>query len=152
MTISPGLSQSSTPFIACRRQDIPHTPLVAWPRRPRPRSRGNRISTRYRTDPKDLGRSNDPSLKSGLMQRTQKKLLNHLRLIAKPQAAADLVSATLTATELSKNYSDRPRRLGRMVARPRDQSTLPTEQESPHAHRVRRLAPSPDGYKPRLSL
>jgi len=27
--------------------------LVAWPRRPRPRSRGNRISTRYRTDPKD---------------------------------------------------------------------------------------------------
>lgn len=31
LTASPGLSQSSTPFIACWRQDIPHTPLVAWP-------------------------------------------------------------------------------------------------------------------------
>jgi hypothetical protein len=31
LTASPGLSQSSTPFIACRRQDIPHMPLVAWP-------------------------------------------------------------------------------------------------------------------------
>jgi hypothetical protein len=31
LTISPGLSQSSTPFIASWRQDIPHTPLVAWP-------------------------------------------------------------------------------------------------------------------------
>src|SRR5439155_16016956 len=37
LTAPPGLSQSSTPFIACRRQDIPHTPLVAWPRRPCPR-------------------------------------------------------------------------------------------------------------------
>ena len=31
LTISPGLSQSSTPFIAFWRQDIPHMPLVAWP-------------------------------------------------------------------------------------------------------------------------
>ena len=31
LTAPPGLSQSSTPFVACRRQDIPHTPLVAWP-------------------------------------------------------------------------------------------------------------------------
>ena len=31
LTTSPGLSQSSTPFIACWRQDIPHLPLVAWP-------------------------------------------------------------------------------------------------------------------------
>ena len=31
LTASPGLSQSSTPFIASWRQDIPHTPLVAWP-------------------------------------------------------------------------------------------------------------------------
>lgn len=31
LTASPGLSQSSTPFIAFWRQDIPHTPLVAWP-------------------------------------------------------------------------------------------------------------------------
>ena len=29
LTASPGLSQSSTPFVACRRPDIPHTPLVA---------------------------------------------------------------------------------------------------------------------------
>jgi hypothetical protein len=29
LTASPGLSQSSTPFIAFWRQDIPHTPLVA---------------------------------------------------------------------------------------------------------------------------
>src|SRR5437763_10220863 len=31
LTASPGLSQSSTPFIAFWRQDIPHMPLVAWP-------------------------------------------------------------------------------------------------------------------------
>jgi hypothetical protein len=31
LTIPPGLSQSSTPFIACWRQDIPHMHLVAWP-------------------------------------------------------------------------------------------------------------------------
>ena len=31
LTVSPGLSQSSTPFIAFWRQDIPHMPLVAWP-------------------------------------------------------------------------------------------------------------------------
>ncbi len=31
LTTPPGLSQSSTPFIASWRQDIPHTPLVAWP-------------------------------------------------------------------------------------------------------------------------
>ena len=29
LTISPSLSQSSTPFNAFRRQDIPHMPLVA---------------------------------------------------------------------------------------------------------------------------
>ena len=31
LTTPPGLSQSSTPFIASWRLDIPHTPLVAWP-------------------------------------------------------------------------------------------------------------------------
>ncbi len=31
LTVPPGLSQSSTPFIASWRLDIPHTPLVAWP-------------------------------------------------------------------------------------------------------------------------
>jgi hypothetical protein len=31
LTAPPGLSQSSTPFFASWRQDIPHTPLVAWP-------------------------------------------------------------------------------------------------------------------------
>jgi hypothetical protein len=31
LTAPPGLSQSSTPFVASWRQDIPHTPLVAWP-------------------------------------------------------------------------------------------------------------------------
>jgi hypothetical protein len=31
LTASPGLSQFSTPFFASWRQDIPHTPLVAWP-------------------------------------------------------------------------------------------------------------------------
>lgn len=31
LTAPPGLSQSSAPFIASWRQDIPHTPLVAWP-------------------------------------------------------------------------------------------------------------------------
>jgi hypothetical protein len=31
LTAPPGLSQSSTPFFAFWRQDIPHTPLVAWP-------------------------------------------------------------------------------------------------------------------------
>jgi hypothetical protein len=33
LTTPPGLSQSSTPFIASWRQGIPHTPLVAWPHR-----------------------------------------------------------------------------------------------------------------------
>lgn len=36
LTAPPGLSQSSAPFIACWRQDIPHTPLVAWPHGSRP--------------------------------------------------------------------------------------------------------------------
>ena len=31
LTTPPGFSQSSTPFIAFWCQDIPHTPLVAWP-------------------------------------------------------------------------------------------------------------------------
>ena len=31
LTAPPGFSQSSTPFLASWRQDIPHTPLVAWP-------------------------------------------------------------------------------------------------------------------------
>jgi hypothetical protein len=31
LTNPPGLSQSSTPFIASWRLGIPHTPLVAWP-------------------------------------------------------------------------------------------------------------------------
>jgi hypothetical protein len=31
LTAPPGLSQSSTPFLASWRQDIPHMPLVAWP-------------------------------------------------------------------------------------------------------------------------
>ena len=31
LTAPPGLSQSSTPFFAFWRQDIPHMPLVAWP-------------------------------------------------------------------------------------------------------------------------
>ena len=37
LTASPGLSQSSTPFVASWRLDIPHTPLAAWPPRSRPR-------------------------------------------------------------------------------------------------------------------
>ena len=31
LTAPPGFSQSSTPFLASWRPDIPHTPLVAWP-------------------------------------------------------------------------------------------------------------------------
>src|SRR5262245_16313936 len=31
LTASPGFSQSSTPFFASGRQDIPHVPLRAWP-------------------------------------------------------------------------------------------------------------------------
>lgn len=31
LTTPPGLSQSTTPFIASWRLGIPHTPLVAWP-------------------------------------------------------------------------------------------------------------------------
>ena len=31
LTAPPGLSQSSTPFLAFWRPDIPHMPLVAWP-------------------------------------------------------------------------------------------------------------------------
>jgi hypothetical protein len=37
LTAPPGLSQSSTPFFASWRQDIPHTPLLAWPPSLRPR-------------------------------------------------------------------------------------------------------------------
>jgi hypothetical protein len=36
LTAPPSLSQSSTPFVASWRQDIPHTPLVAWPHWSRP--------------------------------------------------------------------------------------------------------------------
>jgi hypothetical protein len=39
LTAPPGLSQFSTPFIAFWRQDIPHTPLVAWPHCSRPPGR-----------------------------------------------------------------------------------------------------------------
>ncbi len=63
-TAPPGLSQSSTPFIACRRQDIPHTPLVAWPRRPCPRT-GQKQNSALLLHPASAargGRSNDPSL------------------------------------------------------------------------------------------
>jgi len=31
LTAPPGFSQSSTPFFASWRLDIPHMPLVAWP-------------------------------------------------------------------------------------------------------------------------
>src|SRR3990172_12015632 len=31
LSTPPGISQTSTPFIASGYQDIPHTPLVAWP-------------------------------------------------------------------------------------------------------------------------
>src|SRR5205807_8114250 len=67
LTAPPGLSQSSTPFIACWRLDIPHTPLVAWPRRPCPRHRENREGTA--TLPAQTGRRNDSFSHSGLMQR-----------------------------------------------------------------------------------
>src|SRR5207302_9277156 len=40
LTAPPGFSQSSTPFIASWRQDIPHTPLVAWPHCSCPPARG----------------------------------------------------------------------------------------------------------------
>src|SRR5262249_37949937 len=36
LTAPPGFSQSSTPFLASWRPDIPHTPLVAWPHGSRP--------------------------------------------------------------------------------------------------------------------
>ena len=64
LTAPPGLSQSSTPFIACRRQDIPHTPLVAWPRRPCPRWCRKQLRRCGSTGPQ-VGRSNDPSLNQG---------------------------------------------------------------------------------------
>jgi hypothetical protein len=38
LTATPGLSQSSTPFIASWRQDIPHAPLIAWPHESNPPS------------------------------------------------------------------------------------------------------------------
>ena len=41
LTVSPGLSQSSTPFIASWRQDIPHMPLIAWPHCSCPPARGS---------------------------------------------------------------------------------------------------------------
>src|SRR5438270_3285470 len=40
LTATPGFSQSSTPFIASWRQDIPHMPLVAWPHCSCPPARG----------------------------------------------------------------------------------------------------------------
>jgi hypothetical protein len=43
LTAPPGLSQSAAPVLASWRPDIPHTPCVAWPPRPRapaPRPRG----------------------------------------------------------------------------------------------------------------
>ena len=49
LTAPPGLSQSSTPFLASWRQDIPHTPLLAWPHSPRPREAANRPGARGKT-------------------------------------------------------------------------------------------------------
>ena len=43
LTAPPSLSQSSTPFIAFWRQDIPHTPLVAWPHCPLPSPPGRAL-------------------------------------------------------------------------------------------------------------
>src|SRR5262249_42713299 len=67
LTASPGLSQSSTPFIASWRQDIPHQPLVAWPHGSCPPPR---VATTQRSEPlpdycpncKTVGESNDPFL------------------------------------------------------------------------------------------
>src|ERR1700693_6190093 len=46
LTAPPRLSQSSTPFIASWRPDIPHTPLVAWPHWPRPPTRSLTLAAR----------------------------------------------------------------------------------------------------------
>src|SRR5436305_11482380 len=76
LTAPPGLSQSSTPFIAFWRQDIPHMPLVAWPHcscPPRlcphtPKVHRSRVASKQRpdqvTDPRRLRGwvSNDPIL------------------------------------------------------------------------------------------
>ena len=80
MTAPPGLSQSSTPFVASWRLDIPHTPLVAWPQRSRPRAQpdptggtGGRpkpASLRATGPPRWGGLSNDPTL-SRALQRSQ---------------------------------------------------------------------------------
>src|SRR5579871_1361379 len=99
-TAPPGLSQSSTPFIACRRQDIPHTPLVAWPRRPRPRTCRSKLRHRcsYRPVP---GRSNDPSLISGLMQRFALESPPAARCRSRSRCEI----ATLSASQVVKDQS-----------------------------------------------
>src|SRR4051794_33318982 len=110
LTAPPGLSQSSTPFIASWRQDIPHTPLVAWPHWSRPRRavpREKRTSSSHRPHAAlGVGRSNDPSLISkGSFAETHEK-----RQPPPARAAGSRCSceATLTATELSRSQP-RPR-------------------------------------------
>jgi hypothetical protein len=68
LTAPPGLSQSSTPFVASWRQDIPHTPLVAWPHWSRPRRAVPATARRDRSSshPPVCGwGSNDPTLSKG---------------------------------------------------------------------------------------
>ena len=43
LTIPPSLSQSSTPFIASWRLDIPHTPLLAWHQKAKGRGRLRKV-------------------------------------------------------------------------------------------------------------
>src|SRR5947208_12289284 len=69
LTIPPGLSQSSTPFIASWRQDIPHMPLVAWPHRSHPPARVDTagewitaLTTETRVPRRARVKSNDPFL------------------------------------------------------------------------------------------
>src|SRR5262249_30301252 len=109
LTVPPGLSQSSTPFVASWRQDIPHMPLVAWPHGSHPPSR---VVTRPAKESPVVLLGPIP-LKTGprvtilfslrLMQRYA-YLLRETRAAAE---AADTPSrrwnATLTAAELSKS-------------------------------------------------
>jgi hypothetical protein len=103
VTAPPGLSQSSAPFVASWRQDIPHTPLVAWPHRPH--APAPRVATKDRA----LGPASPPDQLPSRGRRPGVTILLSLRLVQRshdgqrPRWDDARRAATLPLPKLSKS-------------------------------------------------
>jgi hypothetical protein len=108
LTVPPGLSQSSTPFVASWRPDIPHTPLVAWPPRPRPPLMRRRTPGRAGLVPRHRppcygGRVTIPPFSKGSCRDLS---LETPRRARPSPGTPRSCEATLSATQLSKNITE----------------------------------------------